>query len=92
MWISTLPLQHAFVAQSMPGRATGQKVEGSPTSTDKLILPACFITLRSAPAAHNDQLEGGQLFYMLMPYLEFYQIYATSFPPTGFCANAPHNQ
>ncbi|XP_014009602.1 transmembrane protein 229B isoform X1 [Salmo salar] len=43
----------------MPCRATGQKVEGSQTTTDKLTLPTCFITLRSEPAADNDQLEAG---------------------------------
>ena len=42
----------------MPRRAMGPKVEGSPTTADVLTLPACFITLRSEPAANNDQLEG----------------------------------
>ena len=41
----------------MSRRASGQKVEGSPTTTDELTLPACFITLQSELAADNDQLE-----------------------------------
>jgi hypothetical protein len=59
MWISTLPLQQAFVAESIPHRAQGQKIEGSQATTDELTLPACLITLRSEPAADNYHLGAG---------------------------------
>lgn len=41
----------------MPRRATGQKVESSPTTTDET-LPACFITLQSEPAAESKGAPG----------------------------------
>jgi hypothetical protein len=69
MWILALPLQHAFMAQSMPCKAMGQKVEGSPTTTDEFTLPSCFNTLQSELAADNDQLGGNQIFNILMQFI-----------------------
>ena len=68
----------------------GQKVESSPTNIEELTLPACFITSGSEPVADTEQLRGHQIFNILMLYLKLYEICATNYPPTDFCA--PHNQ
>ena len=58
-----------FVAQLMPRRATGQKIEGSATTTDYIFLIVCLITSWSEPVADNVQLGGNEIFNILMPYL-----------------------